>query len=158
MKHVKNHLNFDELQDICSKLGISTDGLKSELIERILNFIPKKKCVTVSTSSQSTDSSQLSIQRIKIVPKQTSDQAIQTSNDALITNSSYRFNFWYYCLFFMFLIMFIIGFFGGCFSLFGSIFFEEKIEVPVKHSFGNMSIKIEILVQFEVFQKKRQKK
>lgn len=40
MSSHKNHLTVTELQQICERLGLSTDGLKHELIERMVNFTP----------------------------------------------------------------------------------------------------------------------
>lgn len=35
MRKSKNYLTLDDLQKVCEKLGLPTDGLKTELIERI---------------------------------------------------------------------------------------------------------------------------
>lgn len=40
MKSEKNFLTVSELQSLCEKMNLSTDGLKNELIERILGYNP----------------------------------------------------------------------------------------------------------------------
>lgn len=41
----KNYLNIDELRDICEAFNLPTDGLKTQLVSRILNFTSKKNIV-----------------------------------------------------------------------------------------------------------------
>lgn len=67
MNRAKNYFTVDELQQICEKLDLSTDGLKSELIKNILDY-----------SSTDSDISRISVFRAKIPTSQTSGRSTQT--------------------------------------------------------------------------------
>lgn len=114
----KNFLTVEELKNICEKMNLPTDGLKSELIERILNFEPL-------TSSSSTK------------PNYTT-HGTQTSNEILVSKfNGHRTtgtNVWNPS--FIWKVLIFIGFFGSCLAL-AQFFFTgyENIEIPVKKSF-----------------------
>lgn len=59
-KHSKNYFTMDELQSICESLDIETDGLKHEIIERIIARTSEAK------SSKSDFDDQPSISRMVI--------------------------------------------------------------------------------------------
>lgn len=82
MTKVKNHLTVEELQRICTTLGLNPDGIKPELIERIVNF------TSSFVGSNESDVSRVCYSPTRILPFHSVHQAVQTSN--VLSNSNIR--------------------------------------------------------------------
>lgn len=69
MKKSKNYFTVEELQTICEKLGLSTEGSKNELVQKILDAPPVD--ISLDQYFDAVDSSNVSrvvFQRAKILP------------------------------------------------------------------------------------------
>lgn len=101
-------------------LGLLTDGLKTELMERISDFV-----------SQPAEVSRIAIFRSKVLPIQTSDQSVQVTSVEPILNTETQIKSWKFKLI---LFVVIVGFIGGCLAIAQFLFCGEKIEIPVRRS------------------------
>ena len=122
----KEYFVLSELQQHCEKLQLPSDGLKKDLIQRIIKFKPKpneqvpasddSSCASSSSSSKSTSSSSSTSKLI-------SDQATQTESKSVLN----------YGVILKVLILFVLILIFA--FVFKKIFFEEKkIEIVVKSS------------------------
>lgn len=153
MSDSRDYLTITELRKICVQLGLSAEGLKSELVERIVNFNEIHR--TVPSSS---DVSQIRYSRTRISPILNleqddslslhtvdlseppilSEQSTQTMNESPIDdrkgpivccNSPFRSPDRM-----LVIILLVVCFIGACITIFNSFGVIEKIEVPVKRS------------------------
>lgn len=148
----KNYMTLNDLQLLCENLRLSTDGRKSELIERLLvhtamlnRQLPGVSRICYSNSRvvpiQETDqivqadgeSSDSKSDGDPVEQIQFSNQSTQTSNETL--TSSFNFNSIFFKLIFVFLaVLFVIGLSGGFVAIFQFFDRVEMIKVPVKRS------------------------
>lgn len=159
MSDSRSYLTVAELQQICEILGLPTDGLKHELIERILKFVPTTTPNFVN--SKSSDFTRIAYFRANVAPVQSFDQSTQVSSDLLVPNADIQFasiqssdqttqlsnvasifgiNMQFNPLlgkFCRFLLKFVtvVGFFGGFYALLQPFIGVDNIEIPVKRSF-----------------------
>lgn len=150
MREFKSYFTMDELQLICQKLRLPFNGIKPELIERIID------CVSTEEISDDKNSNTTTL-RMRILPIQTLEQKppIQSSDQVLpnqpfdeilpiqslkqipeVTNSTPILNqSWTHKLTKIFHVaVFAVGLFGGIYAflqIFGSV---ENVEIPVKRS------------------------
>lgn len=121
----KNFLTVRELQEICEKMNLSTDGVKHELIERLVNSARNVSSESNSQSSSSSIMPELTLQKM--------DQATQTADES--TTKILNDKFWFQNIrngaFLK--VFFAIAFSVGCYALFHLfIKIEKKIEITVK--------------------------
>lgn len=117
MKMKKTFLIVDELQDVCKKLNLETNGLKHELIERIIN------CTSSDSPSTSLDSPSTSSSIVARISQGT--QTDESPIDGL--NKSYngkKISFK--------VLLFVVLLIGIFFTLF-QLFMNK--EIPKKRSF-----------------------
>lgn len=114
MNDSKNYLTVWELQQLCDKLNLPSDGLKGELIGRIQKFVTM-------------DDSRVTICRARIPSVPTVDRSTETVDEPSMMQSVFSFSFW--CP----KIVMLFGFFGGCFALF-QLFLTETENIPVRRS------------------------
>lgn len=120
MNGAKNYFTVVELQQICEALGLLSDGLKAELVERISNFV-----------SQPMDVSRVSVFRVRTPSIETSEQAIQVSSETPIAKDEPRSKSWKHIFSWC---VGVVGVLGGFLTLFQTLFSDETIEIPVKRS------------------------
>lgn len=135
MKKSRNYLTVDELQGICERLGLATDGLKTDLIQRILES-PSARAPTDeffdAVDSHSSTTSRVVLQRMKTVPiieNLSTKPSIDLPISVCKVNLSYK--SWYTYLIFFVAIIVIVGGFISFFEIFRS---EEKFEIPIRRS------------------------
>lgn len=161
MSDSKNFMTVIELQRVCKRLSLSTEGSKPELIERICDHTSVEPPVQIGfNDSPSSDVSRFSYSRMKIIPNVGAgvcDESIQTSKEKSMNEnldkpicstkftqtskepkifSRVRFSSCFLNFGFVLLAIFVlIGILGGCISFYQQ--FDrgfEIIEVPVKRS------------------------
>lgn len=141
-----------ELQQLCEKFGLSTEGLKFELTKQISDFISIKKPVHIDISP---DVSRVCYLKMRVIPPCTSDQSVQPNHASMESSFDDRsiepiptstqstqteihkkkFNSLFFKIVFAFMMILIaIGVLGGCISIFQQFGNVEIIEVPVKRS------------------------
>lgn len=75
MSGSKNYFTVTELQRICSCLGLSIDGLKHELVEKIVKF------VLDASADSGASHSRVCVTQMRISPPPTSDQCSRTLDE-----------------------------------------------------------------------------
>lgn len=129
MTNPKSYLTVSELQQLCEKLNLSSNGFKHELIERIQTFASSAdlRVSTCHARIPLTTTSDQSTQTVFEPTVSPSDQCTQTVHESSLSQSFLSFNYWVPKLAMLF------GFFGGCFSLL-QMFFTETENIPVTRS------------------------
>lgn len=112
----KNHLNVGELREICAAFGLSTSGLKHQLIERIVNFTSAASSAN-DDARESTNRTTTSTQTEE--PPEDNEQTQNHSNSTVRINAKWILTGFAFCV-----VAFLIYWFGQT---------EEKIEIVVKH-------------------------
>lgn len=149
MGDAKNYLTVSELQQICQKFGLSSEGLKHELIKRILDFTSIETLDDIdSKNSQPTNVSRVCYTRTRIIPSEAHEssdlnsddqpepiQSTQTLSETKTSKLSFQFDSLFLKFVIVILVIFImIGILGGCVSIYHQFGNIEVVEIPVKRS------------------------
>lgn len=133
----ENYFNVVELQQICSALGLSMDGLKHELVKRISEFLENSNSTRIHFSHTTI----LPIQTVNETTDATSDVTDKTTVDLrtfdqstqiLDHSSVYKSRLKDFYEMFR-LIALIVCFVGSCVVIFQA-FNVESVEIPVQRS------------------------
>lgn len=137
MKTTKNYFTVAELQQICQAFGVSTDGSKPEIVNRVANFVSTNTPTDISTTSDELTASISNTNDRSVEPRSFSDQHTQTSDNALPTPDAHGFQFnstAKIIILVLLILVLLVGFVGGCISISQLFAVVEDIKIPVKHS------------------------
>lgn len=126
MKISKNYFTVAELQQICHAIGISTDGSKPEIVERIMDFVSTNASPDVMPNA---DTDCRSVEPVSISHQHTQTDELPNSYSTFQHNT-----FMKKFIFVLFIVVLIVGFFGGCISISQLFAAVEDIKIPVKRS------------------------
>lgn len=124
MKEFRNYFTFVELQQICVKMGLCTEGSKPELIARILDCI-KMPLPPVLVEKQSSNIVRTIVQKVSFQP---SNFVPKTPAETSKLDTGSRFKNLFRNIFSF------IGFFGGLYAIAPLLEFFETMEISVKRS------------------------
>lgn len=118
----KDYMNLDQLQNLCDKLNLSSDGTKRELIERLDNYIHPN-----SSNSSS------SIPRTCEKPTPSTSEMTTPANTTTTTTSTV--DYWFNAVLKSLFALGIVAIAVGLMMLLNQT--EEKIEIIVKRPWFN---------------------